>query len=101
MAIEFAVEPGSVSSGTMRPEDLIPAFISAIPDSGERAGFEVRLHDIEWGDNDPEELDFLLEDLFDALDAHAPEGHYFGSHPGDGADYGFWRHEDAPEDEEE
>jgi hypothetical protein len=32
----------------------------------------------------------LLESLFDTLDNYSPEGYYFGAHPGDGSDYGFW-----------
>jgi len=32
----------------------------------------------------------LYEDIFDYLNEIAPEGYYFGSHPGDGSDYGFW-----------
>ena len=39
---------------------------------------------------DGEECAELLELLFDALDECAPEDYYFGAHPGDGSDFGFW-----------
>jgi len=39
-----------------------------------------------------------LEVLFDAMNEYAPEGFYFGAHPGDGADYGFWLSESFVED---
>jgi hypothetical protein len=45
-----------------------------------------------WWDSD--DVMYLLEDLFDALNDHAPIGCYFGSHPGDGSDFGYWAHDE-------
>lgn len=46
-------------------------------------------------DNDPwwDSIDAqcLLQDLCDVLDSYAPTGRYFGTHPGDGSDFGFWQ----------
>jgi hypothetical protein len=44
-----------------------------------------------WMDAD---FDWLLSDLFDALNDIAPDGCYFGAHPGNGSDYGFWEVEE-------
>jgi len=86
-----AVE-GSVSHATMRSEDLIPTFIAVLKDidADQAAEYERDLPE----DLGSEEACDFLDDLFDVLDGHAPEGCYFGAHPGDGSDYGFWRFED-------
>lgn len=92
--------PGSVISGTMRPQDLIPAFLDELEmlncdvfeamasDRAYIASQEAD-EDSEWWDS--EEAGFFLDELFNKLNAEAPEGYFFGAHPGDGADYGFWR----------
>lgn len=115
---------GSISSGTMRPEDLIPCFAdelgsllnkdiqSAISAGDVRAMSDSELK--EWCkwiarqssligaagsvDPDSDEASEILSELFDALEAFAPPLAYFGSHPGDGADYGFWLSESFAED---
>lgn len=92
----------SISTGTLRPEDLIPTFIEAVRSFDERdtrwlGEIEKYIEDTpdyyESGDSD-----WDLEELFDTLNAIAPEGYYFGAHSGDGADFGFWEIEDYDTD---
>lgn len=100
--------PGSVSWGTMRDEDLIPAFMEVLdhcwPSKAKRfraqnkaifrwldAGAPSFSYTSKAGQSFAESLsNFVNEDLFDALNQCAPRGHYFGSSEGDGSDYGFW-----------
>ena len=88
------VAHGTVSHGTMRAEDLIPAFLDALAEHDMAAHDAIRdEYGHSWEDDwdyDSEDAEFMLEALFDALNNIAPEGTYFGSHPGDGCDYGFW-----------
>jgi len=42
---------------------------------------------------DTDEARGLLLDVMEALDYLAPDGFFFGAHPGDGADFGFWPNE--------
>ncbi len=108
---------GSVSSGTMLPEDLIPAFMDALDEIKERLSLSVvkggemetvttvgrldnilgeieqRMNAADDEDTDyyeSEDADYDLETLFNELDEFAPPYCYFGSHEGDGSDYGFW-----------
>lgn len=103
---------GSVSNGTMRPEDLIPAFCGElnfrlgvdtwIPSNTRKRHAEL-IREIE--DHvktyDTYEHDEVIDDLdalFDALDEYAGPYFYFGAHPGDGSDYGYWLGENWDED---
>lgn len=97
---------GSVSSATMRSEDLIPAFQSMLEElaaaSGDTSDLrfceEINEH-YDAAENasedyySTEEADYDLEELFDRLGEYAPPGTFFGGHPGDPADYGFWIYE--------
>lgn len=91
---------GSISSGTMRAADLIPAFSWELRRLAEKLGPtpdlpvspEIALcneaDNVE--DYESDEASELLEELSNALSEHAPAYGYFGAHPGDGADFGFW-----------
>ena len=91
---------GSISHGTMRPHDVLPALLDAL---AERDGdaYTQCMHIIPAHASEDGDAAWWLEEalghidvLFDALNDCAPAGLYFGAHPGDGSDYGFWMSED-------
>jgi hypothetical protein len=97
--IEMVASLGSVSRATMREEDLIPAFAYELEQLDTEEKYKELIkeaNDIDWDDVDIGIVysNDILEELFDALNMFAPPYCYFGSHPGDGADYGFWICED-------
>lgn len=89
-------EIGSVSTGTMRAEDLIPCFAHEMLALAKRTGsaddsyqtLAKEASDI--SDFGSDDAAAVLDALFDAMQDFAPPYAYFGAHPGDGADYGFW-----------
>jgi hypothetical protein len=94
------VSIGSVSSGTMRPEDLYDSFTSELRYIDPARAMEF---DAEWiVPETDEDLDTFDQDaldefyadavnaLFDLLGEYAPDYCYFGANEGDGADYGYW-----------
>jgi hypothetical protein len=103
---------GSVSSGTMRPEDLIPTFTSELDYAARNYGdvkrkerqahvklaiaIDKRSEAEDYYESKDAEWD--LDALFDALGEYAAPYFYFGSHPGDGADYGYWLSEGWDDD---
>lgn len=91
----------SVSSGTMRTQDLLPVFLSttrvvapAVYEQlmtgpfGYIPAFAMDDDDSDWWVS--ADADYKLEELFDVLTEYAPDGFYFGAHQGNGSDYGFW-----------
>lgn len=99
----MTAELGTVSSGTMRKEDLIPAFIDTLrhhnPEHALIAEYDALPDELdELTEEQEEQTDYMLEELFDALNDYAPAFCYFGAHPGNGTDYGFWFDSDALDD---
>ena len=105
---------GSISSGTMRSEDLLESLASELdfqisrqPRSFRRASYRKLIREAHQclrrlngegtraQQQEAEEYaSEIVNDLMDSLSEFAPPLAYFGSHPGDGADYGFWLSED-------
>lgn len=100
----FRKNVGSISSGTMRPEDLIPSFIyearsqRPLLRSHSKQVTDIDKRSAKRGYYESDAPGDDLECLFDILGHYAPEGFYFGAHPGDGADYGYWLNESFIDD---
>ena len=101
-------EPGTLSHATMRSADLIPCFMAELerldPGAARCVRNDYELPEDLGNDDDPwfdsTAASDCTIDLFDYLDARSPSGHYFGSHPGDGSDYGFWADDDDDDGDE-
>lgn len=99
-------KPGTLIHGTLRNEDLIPAFIEKLKELSEEQYDEFissnpsvkdacsKLKE-EGSDHwfSTEEATELCNDLIDILNTYSPDNHYFGTHPGDGSDFGWWKNE--------
>jgi hypothetical protein len=89
---------GTISEGTLRPEDLIPAYISVLEDlrltKAERAQlFSIQRRTKIYERDDDWTLDqasYDLDDLISIIENHLPDYSYFGSLEGDGACFGVW-----------
>ena len=86
-------ELGSISTGTLRPEDLLPAFARELERHAPDHALVTAADDIlnrlpdDWDGGGASEL---INEIQDALQEHCPPFVTFGSHPGDGADFGYW-----------
>ena len=105
MAKEYKASVGSISHGTHRASDLIDAYAYELGRFKHNEGDgrltvqeTVLLADCDaWLEANAElegetydQAEELLEDLCEALESRAPAYCYFGSHEGDGSDFGFW-----------
>ena len=95
----------TMSHGTLRPQDLCPIMMSALrtvsPDHyiiyrtavhPLPPAFVLEDDNADWWQSD--ECAEFMGELFDLLNVYGPEGYYWGAHPGDGSDFGYWEIED-------
>lgn len=101
----------TVSKATLRTSDLIIAFLRFLRRHWKpKADKIVKSYDLEdefdltvsdelqdvvmekWVENNPEVADYIMDELFDALNDIAPPGHVFGACEGNASDFGFWRY---------
>jgi len=92
------IHEGTVSEGTLKEEDLIPKFYSALKaisrKLSDKALQEIGDYVLDNLEESPEQrLSQVCDILREALEETAPEGYYFGTLEGDGACFGFWREE--------
>ncbi|WP_143593529.1 hypothetical protein [Synechococcus sp. 1G10] len=95
-----ALAVGSISAGTLRPDQLADSFLGTIDDLriADRApdGLIDRAQLLACSASSPvapelpDDASEIIEELIELLDGAANPGWFFGSHPGDGADFGFW-----------
>jgi hypothetical protein len=103
---------GTISHGTLRTEDLLDTFASELEDLVQRNAKEwcsaqgrIRrdtymeligeAQDLDVENDDDDIGSELLMQLEDSLQDFAAPYSHFGSHEGDGSDYGFWPDFDA------
>ena len=94
---------GSISTGTLRTEDLLAAFHSTIESlqaqQAKDEGTPIVLADDGYMDsNEPYSDEELLTIYTEQLESFCPPFVYFGTLEGDGADFGFWVEQNAIDD---
>lgn len=94
------LKPGSISSGSLRPEDVVPELLWTLEHRTDKRGaVKARKLRREWeaqeGREDREVEDAIWQEAIEALETYAPPFCYVGAIEGDGADIGVWLSEDA------
>ena len=102
----------SVSRATLRSDDLADAAFEVLRDFHWDYTIQERI-DKAWEEfvnlerdehNEPindEDMDYIWEDVWQILVDVSPEGTTFGTHEGDGSDFGFWEYEDEDYDDDD
>ncbi len=91
----------TISHGTLRPKDLIESYLSTLKGLQWTPSIQRQVNELsdqwdamekdEGGEPiDIESAEYLLDNIQQMMVDLAPVGTSFGSHPGDGSDFGFW-----------
>ena len=84
-------QPGTLIHGTLRGPDLIEAFTGELVRLGNPRGKDLAEgYALAVLDDNMGGAYVMIQEALDELENHAPAGHYFGAHEGDGSDFGFW-----------
>lgn len=91
-------EIGTISHGTLKLDDLAEAFLDEllrlVPEADTSREYGALVRDAraigETIDADSDVASSIIDDLSEALSEQAPPYCYFGTHEGDGSDFGFW-----------
>jgi hypothetical protein len=88
---------GSYSSGTLNTEDVLDTLLCYLEDVDPKLAEELRRVAETAGGEDDAAMHLLwcLDDVYDALNEHAPAFTSVGGHEGDPADIGCWIDDDA------
>lgn len=86
----------SVITGTHIPLDIFEACKPFLELTQEGEGLIEEFYEL----LDNEHDEFIFENLFNYMNDIAPTGTYFGAHPGDGSDFGFWHDNEFEEVED-
>jgi hypothetical protein len=96
MVGRYRLEEGTVIQGTLLNRELMRAFapiLNSMSPGHEYVGEFLDLDTTATSDEDfitPEAYE-LCFGIVDEINALLPEDWFFGPHPGDGADFGFWK----------
>jgi hypothetical protein len=87
----------SISKGTLDASDILDTLVGLLEDIGDGSHDQIlkEAHNLlEYPTETPaqvQRVQELVDEIQSLLQRYAPEGQYFGSHPDDPMNIGFWR----------
>ena len=87
---------GTLIEGTLKDKEILEAILEAMVNTPEYEQLMMSSTCVNWLEpfSDPtittEQAAEFTDEMFSRMETYAPEGFYFGMHPDDGADLGYW-----------